>query len=331
MSDTSDRILEVALAAGRQAATICRQVQARVPSDKEAMAKVGKEPVTVADYSSQAVILRQVAQAFPQHGVIAEEGADHLRQNAEEALRDDLEELIGTTLGGGVSFDQICAWIDHKGEPAHELTWVIDPIDGTKGFLRRQQYAVAIGLLKDRQPWAGVLVCPNLPYSEGDEGETGVLFAAVRGEGARKMAIDSDRSEAIAVSDSEPAAARILGSVESSHGDPRVLTGVLEDAGLAGVVRIDSQAKYGLVASAGAEIYLRPQSRPDYRERIWDHAAGVLVVEEAGGRVTDLDGKPLDFTRGARLEDNRGIVATNGRIHDRILESIALVEREATG
>ena len=87
------------------------------------------------------------------------------------------------------------------------------------------------------------------------------------------------------------------------------------------MVRIDSQVKYGAVAAGLAEVYIRPRSRPDYRENIWDHAAGVAVVTEAGGRVTDLDGAPLDFSRGPKLVDNRGVLATNGTVHDLILES----------
>jgi 3'(2'), 5'-bisphosphate nucleotidase len=56
-----------------------------------------------------------------------------------------------------------------------------------------------------------------------------------------------------------------------------------------------------------------------YVEKIWDHAAGLAVVREAGGRVTDVAGKPLDFTHGARLETNRGVIVTNGALHDAVL------------
>ncbi|HON00440.1 MAG TPA: inositol monophosphatase family protein, partial [Acidobacteriota bacterium] len=84
------------------------------------------------------------------------------------------------------------------------------------------------------------------------------------------------------------------------------------------------QAKYGLVATGKADFLVRLPSadRPDYREKIWDHAAGALVVEEAGGRVTDLAGRSLDFSTGRRLEHNRGLVASNGRLHQAILESL---------
>jgi 3'(2'), 5'-bisphosphate nucleotidase len=91
------------------------------------------------------------------------------------------------------------------------------------------------------------------------------------------------------------------------------------------MVRIDSQAKYGAIGSGLADVYVRPR-RGDYRERIWDHAAGAAVVAGAGGRVTDLDGRDLDFSTGSRLEDNRGVLATNGLVHDLVLQALRAVE-----
>ena len=84
---------------------------------------------------------------------------------------------------------------------------------------------------------------------------------------------------------------------------------------------MDSQAKYGIVARGEAEIYLRMPTRADYREKIWDHAAGALIVEEAGGTVTDIMGRPLDFHHGRELSANRGVIVTNGRCHARVLEA----------
>ena len=123
----------------------------------------------------------------------------------------------------------------------------------------------------------------------------------------------------------------MLGSVESAHGDPQLVHDVIQAAGIGGgFVRYDSQVKYGVVASGGAEIYLRPRSKPAYRENVWDHAAGVIVCEEAGGRVSDLDGKPLDFKLGTRLEDNRGVLATSGgRVHEVVVEALRAVEARA--
>ena len=75
-------------------------------------------------------------------------------------------------------------------------------------------------------------------------------------------------------------------------------------------MRLDSQAKYAVVARGEAEAYLRLPTRADYREKIWDHAAGVLIVEEAGGTVTDITGRPLEFTHGRDLAANRGVIVT---------------------
>ncbi|MFB6231728.1 MAG: inositol monophosphatase family protein, partial [Salinibacter sp.] len=89
-------------------------------------------------------------------------------------------------------------------------------------------------------------------------------------------------------------------------------------------IRIDSQAKYAIVARGEAEIYLRlPRPGTDYTERIWDHAAGSLVVQAAGGTVTDMHGEPLDFTHGHLLEENTGVVATNGPLHDEVIDALA--------
>ena len=89
-------------------------------------------------------------------------------------------------------------------------------------------------------------------------------------------------------------------------------------------LRMDSQAKYGAVARGDASLYLRlpsPKS-PDYREKIWDHAAGCIIVEEAGGRVTDMTGKPLDFDHGRLMQDSRGVVVSNGTRHDAVIEAL---------
>ena len=58
----------------------------------------------------------------------------------------------------------------------------------------------------------------------------------------------------------------------------------------------------------------------DYRENIWDHAAGAIIVEEAGGKVTDMDGKALNFRDNEKMLDNRGVIATNGTIHEQVLQ-----------
>ena len=85
---------------------------------------------------------------------------------------------------------------------------------------------------------------------------------------------------------------------------------------------MDGMCKYGIVARGDASFYLRIPGRKSYVEKIWDHAAGFIMVLEAGGKVTDINGLPLNFTMGRTLDTNRGILASNGRIHQQVLDSL---------
>ena len=93
-------------------------------------------------------------------------------------------------------------------------------------------------------------------------------------------------------------------------------------------VRMDSQAKYMLLAAGKGELYLRFLSsrQPDYKERIWDQAAGALIVEEAGGKVSDLHGSSLDFSTGRTLLHNRGVLASNGHLHPQALQALRIIK-----
>ena len=98
-------------------------------------------------------------------------------------------------------------------------------------------------------------------------------------------------------------------------------------------LQVDSQAKYGIVARGEAVLYLRMPSpvEPNYKENIWDHAAGAIITEEAGGRVTDAFGKPLDFVSGIKMEKNYGIVVSNGFLHDAVLRALHPLPVERRG
>jgi 3'(2'), 5'-bisphosphate nucleotidase len=328
-----DRVLEVAVRAGRLAATLCTSVLAEAPGGPQALEKAAGEPVTIADYGAQALILRTIREAFPDHAIVAEEAAGHLRHDVEPPVQARVAALVGRALGGAVAFEQVCEWLDHAGRPGSDFRWTVDPLDGTKGFLRGDQYAIAIGLLREGRPWAGVLVCPHLGAALAGPGREapaarGFVFAAAHGRGATAAPMAGGAWQPIrATATGDPRSARIVASVEARHGDPHLVGAVAEDLGLAGgAVRVDSQVKYAVLARGEAEIYLRPRSSPEYREKVWDHAAGVVVLEEAGGRVTDMDGRPLDFSAGARLEHNRGLLATNGPLHDSTLRAIGRME-----
>jgi 3'(2'), 5'-bisphosphate nucleotidase len=223
----------------------------------------------------------------------------------------------------------VCDWIDHGNGKVSPRYWTLDPIDGTKGFLRGDQYAVALALIEDGDLKVGVLACPYLPVDPADpDGPRGVLFTAVRGGGARMEPVGNGAGGGTirVVGGGDADNLRMVESVESGHGDHSLQARVARTVGITREsVRMDSQAKYGAVARGQAALYLRlPSPRtPDYRENIWDHAAGALVVEEAGGRVTDVRGAPLDFAGGPKMRGNRGVVVSNGVLHDPVLEQLA--------
>ncbi len=225
----------------------------------------------------------------------------------------------------------VCAWIDRGGTSAYSRRfWTIDPIDGTKGFLRNEQYAVALALIVDGTIVVGALACPNLPVApDGVESGRGVIFTAVKGQGATALALEPGRgsgpaSLALQVSQkSEPETLRFCESVESGHSAHGDSAAIADRLGITlPPIRMDSQAKYGIVARGEAEIYLRMPTRADYREKIWDHAAGVLIVEEAGGTVTDITGRPLEFQHGRELTANRGVIVASACSHARVLEAL---------
>ena len=328
MPSDTQALIDLAILAGRTAATICRKVQSQATVTGVPLSKAGDEPVTVADYASQAVILRAVSRAYPDHGIVAEENSAHLRKQREESVGLRVHELVSEVLDEEVSFEQVCAWIDHQGDPDSPYRWAIDPIDGTKGFIRKQQYAVAIGVLLHGEPAAGVLVCPNLEVDQNrPDGPKGVIMAARKGNGTVQISLDDNEVRDVRVNaTTDPGQIRVLGSVESSHGDPRLLTELILSEGFGDFVRVDSQVKYAVLARGDAEIYLRPRSKPEWREKIWDHAAGMIVAQEAGAITTDMDGKPLDFSRGSKLEENRGVLTTHGVMHEQIVESLARIE-----
>ncbi|MEX1095353.1 MAG: inositol monophosphatase family protein, partial [Planctomycetales bacterium] len=153
--------LEVALEAVRTAGRVCRNVQAGIRA--EAIEKDDKSPVTVADFASQAVVGRALAAAFPVDPLIAEEDAAALRT---PAYAPHLARIVRELEAAGVpaAGTEICDWIDRGNANAFaQRFWTLDPIDGTKGFLRGEQYAVSLALIVAGRIEVAVLGCPNLP------------------------------------------------------------------------------------------------------------------------------------------------------------------------
>jgi len=324
--------LEVAVRAVRDAAKVCRKVQGALVT-AQTLEKKDKSPVTVADFASQAVVCHRLADAFAADRVVGEEGADDLRGETNTPLRNQVVQHTAEIVGGSATEENVLSWIDRGGfDPASAEEnfrgryWTLDPIDGTKGFLRGEQYAIALALIEDGKVVLGALGCPNLAFTDD---QLGCLFTAVKGQGTKLLPIDGDdlAGTAVSVDDVMSASeARFCESVESGHSNQDDSAQIAAILGItAEPYRIDSQCKNAAVSRGDASIYLRLPTSADYREKIWDHGAGSIVVEEAGGTVTDVAGTPLDFSLGRKLEHNRGIIATNGRFHDEVVSAVQSV------
>ena len=325
MSSTYAQERRAAVEAVARAARVCQSVQAQISPD--ALEKKDRSPVTIADYASQAIVCQYLHTQLPQDPVLAEEDAVELRSGESAPFLDQIVAEL-TKSGLPATPETTCEWIDLGGhDGSSSRFWTLDPIDGTKGFLRKEQFAVSLALIVDGVIQVAALACPNLSTADAWDNEHGLIMSAVRGEGAwlNRLSDPHGTPQPVRVSStSRSAAARVCESVESGHSDHSVSADIMEKLGItAPPVRLDSQAKYAVVARGEADLYLRLPTRKDYREKIWDHAGGVLVVEEAGGKVTDIDGKPLDFFRGSELSGNRGVVVTNGLVHEEVLAAVS--------
>ncbi len=321
-----EKELKVAIEAVRKAARLCRQVQQHLVS-ADTVEKKDRSPVTIADLGSQAIICRELQEHFPHDPVVGEEEADILRRNPD--LAEKVTALVSEQLGV-LTREEVFRAIDHGGGSAdfRKRYWTLDPIDGTKGFLRGEQYAIALALVEEGQVVLGVLGLPNFFLEPGQaDSSQGVLFRAVRGEGAFQQLLEGEEVFPISVdANSDPSRARFTESVESGHASHEEHLAISRVLGITQPpFRMDSQGKYAAVARGDASIYLRLPRSLSYREKIWDHAAGVVVVEEAGGKVTDFRGKTLDFSLGRKLENNIGILVTNGHLHQQALAAIRRV------
>ncbi len=315
--------LQPIFTAVRQAALLCRSVQEHHLVSSE---KAGHEPVTIADYGSQAILGRAISQFFPDDGVIAEEQGGQFVELVAEAEQQEVIRLLSQILGIEVRKADVVRWLDHGHGRETERLWVIDPIDGTKGFLALRSYVIAAGILVDRKPTGGVIGAPAYPTA--DHG--GLLFHAQDGA-AFMQPLSGGLVQPIKVSDrTEPSQVRALESFEKSHANHDRMAQVREAAGLgaAELTRIDSMEKYARIAAGDAELYLRlPRLNSTRPFMLWDHAAGVALVQSAGGMATDIDGSPLDFSQGRSLV-NKGIIVSNGHIHQQVLAGVQKVLAE---
>eukprot|EP01133_Synstelium_polycarpum_P015204 gene15204-17990_t len=300
---------------------------------KDTINKKDQSPVTVGDYTVQALVIdalvrgaREIESALDkdEYSIVAEEDAETL--SAKPEVQEKVLEYFNKHSTQKSDSTHLLD-ILNRGNSEKPLTkrwWTLDPIDGTLGFLRRDQYAIALALMEDNVPVIGILGCPSLPWATKDpNGPKGCIFVAERGQGTVMRSLDGSNETKVSVSLKSDTTQAIFTESYVSRGFGHELNSkISKSLGVtAEPLRIDSQCKYAMVARGDSDVYLR-LTQLDYQECIWDHAAGAIVVEEAGGVVTDFRGNKLDYSVGRKLSNNTGIAASNSNFSQPISKAI---------
>jgi len=229
------------------------------------------EPVTQADRIANELIVNGLKRQFPNDGILAEESVDTKRRLEKSRV------------------------------------WMVDPLDGTNGFIDGNgDFAVQIGLAEEGECVLGVVYQPL----------TGVLYRAVRGEGTwiERPQFEPERahvSNQTSLSDMRLAASR-------SHRSPR-MNKVIKRFGFREEVQRGSVGiKIGLLVEQQCDVYIHLSPRT----KQWDTCAPEIILTEAGGRMSDLFGYPLNYNV-PDVQNRNGLVASNGASHDRIIKTLA--------
>jgi 3'(2'), 5'-bisphosphate nucleotidase len=263
-----DRETEVAIDLARKAGNVLLEFYT-VPADVEW--KPGAEPVTAADRAANALIVGGLMEAFPEDGLLAEESPDTVARLA------------------------------------HERLWVVDPMDGTKEFIKRNgEFSVMIGLALNGRASLGVVFQPTEDR----------LFYAAEGLGAF-VSYKGGAPQRLSVSETVEASEMCV-AVSRSHRSEKI-DAVRAALGIQSEVRSGSVGlKVGLICERRCDLYIHPS--PQTKQ--WDTCAPEALLVQAGGQMTDLTGRPFVYNR-TDLYNRNGILATNGRSHERILERVA--------
>ncbi len=332
-----ERALEAAREAVALACRVTRSVQSRIEKIGE-ITKDDKSPVTIADFAAQAVVAHHLHAALPSKDgklhMVGEESTALLREPDRADVRRAVVDAVREVWKEATEEDVLSAFDAGDHDASASSYWTLDPIDGTKGFLRREQYALALALIERGEVVLGVMGCPNLSNDFGrsfnDPDTEGLIFVAMRCEGASVVSAVENRAVPRAVNVGSDSHARdvegrirVCESVETGHTQQDDTARIIEHLGGGGTpARLDSQCKYAVVARGQADAYLRLPTKKGYVEKIWDHAAGMIIAQEAGAIVTDIDGKALDFSRGSTLSANQGVICANPRWHAKIIDAM---------
>ncbi|EPX73684.1 3',5'-bisphosphate nucleotidase/inositol-1,4- bisphosphate 1-phosphatase [Schizosaccharomyces octosporus yFS286] len=334
---------EIAVIAVRRASYLTEKVFNQLIKEKSAAgahSKEDKSPVTIGDFGAQAVVIALLKDAFPKDPIVGEEDADYLRSNKDTCSRvwSLVQESIQQSkerqeLGQIKDAEQMLSIIDQGNYTGGRegRMWTLDPIDGTKGFLRGAQYAICLSLIENGKPMVSAISCPNLPFDfkQPETSHKGVIMSAIRGQGSFQYALHdlTAKPTQVHMKDvQDPKESKFCEGVEAGHSMQGTQEEIAKKLGIVyGPTKMDSQAKYVSLARGDGDIYLRLPTSMAFEEKIWDHAGGSLLVEEAGGVVSDMFGKPLDFGVGRTLKNNNGVIAAYKGIFKNVIDATAAI------
>jgi 3'(2'), 5'-bisphosphate nucleotidase len=229
------------------------------------------EPVTLADRIANELIVKRLEREFPDDGILAEESEDTERRLTKRRV------------------------------------WMIDPLDGTNGFISGDgDFAVQIGLAENGQAVLGIVYQP-LPD---------LLYRAVRGGGAwiERPGADTQQARVSAQTDFS----LMCLAASRSHRSPR-MDRVIKAFGVKQEVRRGSVGiKVGLIIEEKCDLYVHLSPRTSQ----WDSCAPQAILTEAGGRFSDIFGAPITYNA-PQLQHRNGLVATNGVAHEQVIKALA--------
>ncbi|KAF8664467.1 hypothetical protein HU200_054641 [Digitaria exilis] len=365
------RELAAAVATVERACRLCVDVKRSLFSGgKSILEKNDQTPVTIADFGVQALVSLELQRLFPSIPLVAEEDSASLRSPEADDNNNVLVESIFSAVADKVSSsgspltqDDVLRAIDRGGKDAVSFDsnpatyWVLDPIDGTKGFLRGDDalYVVGLALVVNGKVTVGVIGCPNwtndaIANEKVDSAAVcnsrGIHMVSHLGCGtwsrhlsaeigqfttaqdiwkrcfvdtysvihmARYCIPDSQTWDMIPLS--------VLFNSTTDKSDSRNENEILLISVFCG-----SLCKYLTVASGRGSVFVL-RARPATQIKSWDHAVGVICVQEAGGQISDWSGKPLDLaadlTSCRIIYPSGGILVTNGVLHDKLVEMIS--------
>ncbi|MGB7203513.1 MAG: 3'(2'),5'-bisphosphate nucleotidase CysQ [Pyrinomonadaceae bacterium] len=261
LSDELETATDLALSAGK---LILKHYDTDFTTEEKLGADNYSEPVTIADREASRLIVDGLAAEFADDAILSEEEPD------------DVERRLAT-----------------------RRVWIVDPLDGTAGFVKKDgDFSVQIGLAIDGKAVLGVVL---QPFHDR-------LHYAMEGSGA--FLRQQDREPVRLQTSQVTSLTNLKLAMSRNHASPRMKR-VIEHFGFTEIIRRGSVGlKVGLIAEKACDIYIHPSPRT----KIWDTCAPQIILEESGGKFTDLFGGEITYDR-ADVQNHDGILASNGAVH----------------